>query len=324
MKTGSVTLADLRGLFSVPPLARSRNKQRSIDFDQNDLIIRHIASAGVWRFLYGGNALLYHLTLDEYRQLLEWLADLPDGFWAIPSLGPSYGRAMDQALLLRKYGFPCAMMLPSSDPRDAAGLETGLREVTEAAQTPLVIYLKEETNFGPDLEAGLDVIGQLVESGNCVAIKYAVVRTNPLHDTYLEGLLKRVDRHRVISGMGERPAVVHLRDWQLPGLTTGSGCLAPHLCNALYEACAQRHYPAAEALRSNVIPLEDLRDAWGPARVLHFAIELAGIANTGPLPPYLSELTEDQAEQVSRVARSLLHFDRTGSGHSCSPGHGES
>ncbi len=297
MKTDSVTLADLRGVFSVPPLARSNNRQRSIDFNQNALIIRHIASGGIRRFLYGGNALLYHLTEDEYAELLEWLADLDDEFWAIPSLGPSYGRAMDQALLLRNYRFPCAMMLPSSDPRDAAGLERGLREVTEIAKVPLIIYLKEETNFGADLEAGLDVVGRLLESGNCVAIKYAVVRPDPLHDSYLEGLLKRVDRNRVISGMGERPALVHLRDWQLPGLTTGSGCVAPHLCNAMYDACAQHDYAAAEALRSDFMPLEDLRDMWGPARVLHFALKLAGIANTGPLPPYLSELSADKAEK---------------------------
>ena len=30
------------------------------------------------------------------------------------------------------------------------------------------------------------------------------------------------------------------------------------------------------------MPLEDLRDAWGPARVLHTRTELAGIAATGP------------------------------------------
>jgi hypothetical protein len=52
--------------------------------------------------------------------------------------------------------------------------------------------------------------------------QYAVVRTDPARDTYLDGLLKRVDRQRVISGIGERPAVIHLRDWQLSGFTTGS------------------------------------------------------------------------------------------------------
>ena len=38
------------------------------------------------------------------------------------------------------------------------------------------------------------------------------------------------------------------------------------------------------------MPLEDLRDAWGPARVLHHATELAGIAPTGPIPPFVSPL----------------------------------
>ena len=37
----------------------------------------------------------------------------------MPSVGPSYGRAMDQAPLLRKHRFPCALALPCGDPRDA-------------------------------------------------------------------------------------------------------------------------------------------------------------------------------------------------------------
>jgi dihydrodipicolinate synthase/N-acetylneuraminate lyase len=309
MKTGPITQADLYGVFSVPPLARKEDERRSLDFEQNDLVVRHIAEGGITRFIYGGNALLYHLRLAEYEQLLDWLKGLPSDLWAIPSLGPSYGRAMDQAALLRKHGFPCAMMLPSNDPRDAAGLEQGLREVAQAAETPLLLYLKEETNFGSDRDAGLDVVGRLVESGLCVAIKYAVVRANPQDDPYLDSLLRRVDRRRIISGMGERPAVVHLRDWKLSGLTTGSGCIAPRLCAALFEACQQGDYSRAEALRSAFLPLEDLRDDWGPPRVLHFALELAGVARTGPVPPFLSELSTGQQEKLAMVATSLRDAD---------------
>ena len=66
-----------------------------------------------------------------------------------------------------------------------------------------------------------------MDSGVCAAIKYAVVREDPAQDDYLAGLLRRVDRTKVISGIGERPAVVHMRDWGLPGFTTGCGCVAP-------------------------------------------------------------------------------------------------
>src|SRR5919201_1134297 len=185
MKTTPVSIEDLRGVFPVPPLARRTDAARSLDFEQNDRLIRHMAEGGMTRFLYGGNAFLYHLTLSEYEQLLDWLSGFDRDLWAIPGLGPSYGRAMDQAPLLRSRKFPCAMMLPCGDPRDAAGLERGLREIAEAAELPLILYLKEENSFGADKEAGLDVVGRLVNDGLCVAIKYAVVRPDPARDGYL-------------------------------------------------------------------------------------------------------------------------------------------
>src|ERR671938_335695 len=109
MKTTPVLPPDLRGVFAVPPLARRHDPPRSLDFEQNNLIVRHIANGGITRFIYGGNAFLYHLTLAEYEQLLDWLSGFGGDLWAIPSLGPSYGRAVDQARLLRRYRFPCAM-----------------------------------------------------------------------------------------------------------------------------------------------------------------------------------------------------------------------
>ena len=253
------------------------------------------------RFLYGGNAFLYHITLAEYEELLGWLAGFPDDLWAIPSLGPSYGRAIDQAAILRRHSFPCAMMLPCADPRDAAGLERGIREVADRTGIPLILYLKDLGNFGADLEAGLDVVGRMVDEGLCVWIKYAVVRQDPREDDYLKSLLTRVDRNRVVSGIGERPAVIHMRDWGLPGFTTGSGCILPASSREIHEACVAGDYATAERLREQFIPLEDLRDAWGPARVLHQATELAGIAATGPIPPFVSGLNEEQIRELAKV-----------------------
>jgi hypothetical protein len=53
------------------------------------------------------------------------------------------------------------------------------------------------------------------------------------------------------------------------------------------------------------MPLEDLRDAWGPARVLHHATELAGIASTGPIPPFVSPLSAAELTRLAPVARAL-------------------
>jgi dihydrodipicolinate synthase/N-acetylneuraminate lyase len=301
----TAAMGDLWGVYSVPPLPRKTDARRTLDFEQTGRLVDYIASGGITRFLFGGNAFLYHITLSEYEALLDWLADFPADRWPIPSIGPSYGRAIDQACLLRRHAFRSAMVLPCGDPRDPLGMEAGLREIADAAGMPLILYLKSEDGFGSDQDASLDAIGRLIDDGVALMIKYAIVRDDPAQDAMLDGLLRRVDRKRVISGMGERPAIVHLRDFKLGGLTTGSGCIAPFLCSALLNACADRNWPTAETLRAEFMPLEDLRDAWGPARVLHHATALAGIAETGPIPPYVSPLSRRQLDQLAPVTDRL-------------------
>jgi dihydrodipicolinate synthase/N-acetylneuraminate lyase len=300
---------ELNGVFAVPPLPRKTAPRRSLNLEAAESVARHIEAGGITRFLYGGNAFLYHASLEDFQVLIEWLADFPATRWAIPSIGPSFGRAIDQARILKNTAFRAVMTLPCSDPRDARGMEAGLREISAEAGMPLILYLKSEDGFGTDKGAGLDAVGRLVEDGVAIAIKYAVVRDNPLDDAYLDGLLRRVDRTCVISGMGERPAIEHLRDYKLGGLTTGSGCIAPRRCQELFDASKAGNWTKASALRAAFMPLEDLRDAWGPARVLHHATELCGIAPTGPIPPYVSALEPQQIAQLNPVARALRSRD---------------
>ncbi|MBM3798215.1 MAG: dihydrodipicolinate synthase family protein [Acidobacteria bacterium] len=307
MRTRALSTADFGGVFPVPPLCRRADgARRPVDFKETEKIARHIAAGGIRNFLYGGNAFLYHVTLAEFDALLAWCNSMDDDFLMIPSAGPSFGRAMDQAPLLRRYQFPCVMLLPCADPRDAAGLERGYREFAEASGTPLIVYLKEENNFGADKEAGLDAVGRLVRDGVCVGIKYAVVRQDPGVDAYLDGLLKRVDKSYVISGIGERPAIAHMRGFGLPGFTTGSGCVAPAQSRLLHEANVRGAWNEAETIRQRFLPLEDLRDAWGPARVLHAAVEFAGICASGPISPYITGLNGAQLAQLKPVAQELV------------------
>src|SRR4029450_8759853 len=150
-----------------------------------------------------------------------------------------------------------------------------------------------------------DAIARLVSDGVVVAIKYAVVRQDPSTDAPLEGLLARVDRARVVSGMGERPAVQHLRQFGLPGFTTGSGCVAPGLSQALFDACRAGGWWSGNACRTPFMPLEDIRDAWGPARVLHAAVTAAAIADPGPIPPFVSVLATEPAAAAARGGRTV-------------------
>src|SRR3989454_11479949 len=95
-----------------------------------------MAEGGVTRLIYGGNALLYHITLADYEPLLDWLSGLTSEFLVIPSAGPAYGRAMDPAPLLRKYRFPCGKNLPCGGPGGAGGPEQGPREAAPAQGGP--------------------------------------------------------------------------------------------------------------------------------------------------------------------------------------------
>jgi hypothetical protein len=49
-----------------------------------------------------------------------------------------------------------------------------------------------------------------------------------------------------------------------------------------------------------------LRDAWSPAKVLHYSTELAGIAKTGSPPPFLSLLSAERLGEFAPVARKLV------------------
>ena len=303
MKTSPVQLSDRQGVIAVPPICRDASG--AFNWEESRRVVAHIHAGGVTRLMYGGNAFLYHMTLAEYEQLLAWLTTLDDALWCVPAAGPSYGRLMDQAPLLRRYRFPCAMALPCADPRDAKGLEAGLRRFSAEAETPLIVYLKDENNFGADLMAGLDAVARLVADGVCVGIKYAVVRKDPAVDSYLTALLERVDRQMVVSGIGERPAIIHWNQFQLAGFTSGSVCVAPALTQAIFEALRAGDTATAAAIRERFLEHEDLRDAWGPARVLHASMALAGIAATGPIPPFVSALSEEQQSQLRPAAIKL-------------------
>jgi 4-hydroxy-tetrahydrodipicolinate synthase len=301
-------------IYPVPPLARKNDSKRSIDFSENDKLFRFLREGGITHFIYGGNAFLYQITMAEYADLTDWLGGIGNDAVIIPAVGPSYGRAIDQAPLVRRYKFPSVLVLPTGDPRDAIGLERGMREIADACGVALTLYVKKENDFGEDQEAGMDVIGRLVDDGVCSSIKYAIVRKNPAVDAYLTGLLKRVQRSHVISGIGERPAVVHLRDFGLAGFTTGSGVVAPRLSRALLDVCAAQDYEKAEQIRAAFLPLEDLRDQWGPSKVLHAAVALAGIAATGPIPPFVSELSAAQQDTLRPVAEGLFAAMPAGAG----------
>jgi dihydrodipicolinate synthase/N-acetylneuraminate lyase len=300
MKRTPVTPADIaRSVIAVPPLAR--NAQLDLDGDANRALLSHLRAGGVTSVLYGGNANLYHIGMRQYAQLVEelptWTAD---DTWIIPSIGPSYGQLLEQAQLVRDAGYPTAMVLPLASPATPEGTLTGLRHAAAALAAPVILYIKWDGYLTAEQ------VASLVDDGVVCGIKYAVVRADPRVDPYLEALLDVVDARLVISGIGERPAIVHVRQFGLPSFTSGSVCVAPRQSTALLEALRAGREDDAERLRQHFLPLEDLRDALHPARVLHDAVTLAGVADMGPMLPLLSGVSEGDRATVEAAARALL------------------
>jgi dihydrodipicolinate synthase/N-acetylneuraminate lyase len=304
MKTTPVRKEDLqRSVIAVPPLARHADLR--LNNDANLKLIRHLEDGGVRSLLYGGNANLYHTPVSEYAQLLDFLeASAGSDTWVLPSAGPDYGRAIDQARILKGRRFPTAMLLPMSFPYTDEGLAEGARRFTDAFGLPVVMYVKSDGYILPE------TLARLVEEGRVASVKYAVVRKDPSVDPYLRSLIAAIGTDLLVSGIGERPAIVHMRDFGVTSFTSGSVCVAPRLSMQLLSLLRQGRYDDARQVRQECMPLEDARDAINPIRVLHDAVSLAGIADMGPMLPMLSGLAQAERNTVAPVARALLAADR--------------
>ena len=303
MITSAINLEMVRkSVWSVPPLARASDN--SICPTANKNIMRHIEAGGISTLLYGGNAIFYHLKLKEFASALEVISQqAAQDSLVIPSVGPAYGTMLDQLPILQEFQFPTVMILPQSDVVSSAGIAKGVRNFAEKFGKPVVLYLKF------DRKVTAEDASKLVNDGIISAIKFAVVRDDHSVDAYLKEMTSVIDPNMIISGMGEQPAIIHLRDFGLGGFTTGCGCIAPKLSSSLLTALHKKNWAEAEKLRTLFEPLEDLRNAWGPIAVLHTALKLAGIADTGPITPLLSELSTERNQQIEIAAKSLLDLD---------------
>ncbi|MCD0461191.1 dihydrodipicolinate synthase family protein [Roseiconus lacunae] len=285
-------------VFAVPPLAR--NAEGEVCSEENRKIIRFLEDGGVRSLLYGGNALFYHIRLSEFASTLQMLAENSgDQTTVVPSIGPAYGLACDQVDVLREYPFSTAMLLPSRDIVDQHGCASGVRRLAERLGKPLVLYLKFDQWLDPKLVASLE------KDGVISWIKYAVVLDDPSDDPYLKSLIDVFPTERMVSGIGEQPAIVHLRDFGVTGFTSGCVCVAPKRSMEMMHAIHAGEFETAEQIRQWFLPLEDLRNEYSPIRVLHHAVAEAGIAQTGPMLPLVSDLDESIVQKIRGAVTAM-------------------
>jgi dihydrodipicolinate synthase/N-acetylneuraminate lyase len=292
-----------QSVIAVPPLAR--NEDLSLNSAQNRAIVKYLEAGGIKTILYGGNANFYHVRLSEYAELLGMLRDVANAqTWIIPAAGPAYGTMMDQAEILREFEFPTAMLLPHRELATHEGIMLGVRHFVEAANMPVVLYIKHD--------GWIDVpsVARLVDDGLVSMIKYAVVRDAPADDPFLRELVEHVDPAIIVSGIGEQPATIHLRDFGLAGFTSGCVCVAPAMSMRMLSALKAGDYEYAESIREQFLPLENLRNEINPIRVLHDAVQLAEIAQTGPVLPLLSGTSTEQGHRIKQAAVVLRQLEQ--------------
>ena len=285
-------------VIAVPPLARDANL--AIERRQNERLVRYLEQGGVKTLLYGGNAVLGHVAFSEYAELLKMLTEIvADDTLVVPSVGPAYGLMMDQATILKDFGFPTAMLLPSLDPSTPAGLASSLRALTDRMNQPAVLYLKYEGKLD------VSTVRKLVDDGLVSWIKYAIVRTDPAEDNFLRELGDVVDPRLIVSGIGEQPAICHLNEFGLVSFTSGCVCVAPQKSMQMLAALQKKDLTTAESIRGAFKPLEDLRDEISPVRVLHAAVQLAEIADLGPISLPLERVDETLIPNIRAAALAL-------------------
>lgn len=300
MKQSPISPTDIAAsVWAVPPLAL--DDAGAIRDADNAALVRHIEAGGVTTLLYGGNANLYGAT----QALFEALIDALPGWagaetWVIPSVGPDYGKLMDQGRVLAGTAFPAAMALPMAGPRDQAGTERALRDFAGKAGMPVIIYTRS-ADYLP-----AERLGALIEDGTAVAVKYAVEPQDLTVDPYLTEILDNVPSERIVSGIGEIAALSHLSAFPMAGFTAGAVCIAPRRAMTVLRALQARRFDEARALTTAIEPLEHLRQAHGPIPVIHEAVTQSGIADMGAIRPHFSPVSEAVCAEIRIAVRALL------------------
>ena len=242
-----------RSVLAVPPFALTPDFE--VSREGNAKLIRHLEAGGVSTLLYGGNANVHNWPVSRFADWLDSLEEsAADNTWLIPSVGPDWGKLVDEAAILKQRRYPVAMALPMIAPQTPDGVVRGLQDFVDRSGVPLIVYIKTD-GYVP-----AKAIGRLVEQGAVFGIKYAVPRNDLKQDAYLQELIDAVGAERIVSGFGEPPAFPHLTHFKLAGFTAGCVCIAPHLSMSYLHALKRGDEAEAKRLLEVFLPLEAIRE----------------------------------------------------------------
>lgn len=289
-------------VVAVPPIALT--KDYHVSEPENRALVRHIENGGVTILLYGGNANLYHFGLERYADALAMMtAAASEKTRIITSLGPDFGKMLDQAPLVERSGLRNVMLLPTAFPADSNGVANGARRIADRLGFGVILYLKRDAYVAPD------TLGSLVADGTVRFIKYAVERQDPATDAYLDAVIAAVGLANIASGMGETPIADHIGARKLPTFTSGAICIAPAAAMRLLALYKAGRHDEALALSQPFLEFERVRSRIGGLQVLHDAVTVSGIADMGPLMPMVSNVPAASLPAVRAVMEGLLQAE---------------
>lgn len=293
-----------RTVVAVPPVAWTSGLE--LAEHENRKLIKHIESGGVGALLYGGNANLYHYDRGRFAELMDFLSDTaaPETD-VIPSIGPDFGKLLDESRLLRDRKFAGVMALPMTFPTHPSGIEKALRAAADSLGKPLILYIKRENYLAPDRVAAL------MDDGAVCFVKYAVERQDPAGDAYLSDLCSAIGSGNIASGMGETPIHVHLPHYNVRTFTSGGVCIAPAASMAILDAYRAGDRAEAARLSQPFLHFERVRAAINGFSVMHDAVTLSGIADMGPILPMAGNVAEADRPRVREAAAALVALNQT-------------
>ena len=295
MKTDAVTFADLAGsVLAVPPLAR--NADLTLNKAANAALIKHIEARGRHdAALRRQRQLLQHRPVRiRARSLDGWPRWRRPGTWVIPSVGPGLrqdagpGGGAEEPQVPHRHG--AADDLPD-DPRwggdRAAPLRRGLRQAD---------HRLHQGRGLPDARGGQAAWSTTAwwRPSNTPSSAPTRARTRSCRK-----LVELVDRRYIVSGIGERPVITHLRDFGLQRLHLGLGLRGgPRGSTQILTACKRKDWDTAAKIcarrtsrsRTRATPIRPSasctrRSAWRAS------------PTPGPLLPLLSNLEADKHER---------------------------
>lgn len=277
----------------------------AVDHDGLAENLSYLEDAGAQLYIPCGNTGEYYALSDDERVAVTetTVEAVGEGSVVFSGAGGSVKRVSSLIEQYEAVGVDGAMVMhPDHTHMHRRGLVEYYREIADGTDLPLIVYKR-----GAELDR--DVLGEITQLENVVAIKYADADiaefAASVNDTDADVVW--------INGLAERYAPAFALEWA-DGFTTGIGNFLPELTLSLWEAIRAEEWDRVHSIRERIRPLEDIRDETGADNdidsannvpVVKHGMDIVGLSG-GPVRAPLVDLSDRDAKRVSDHCERLL------------------